>query len=439
MRHVRAPRWLRVLLVPGSVQWIQGTKARAIADANPWIEPTILSEGVIRRLFPDGEGLLRNIDLVHFLWQSSYDRIGHLFMDRMPCVCAIAHIDDWERSRVASTADAVMYVSSEWRDEMVRHGVEPDRLHHLRNGADTEVFRPVSGVRKRALRRAIGLPSDAFVVGFVAKRSSNVGDRKGLDMFMRGIRRLHARMGSVVPLIIGPGWGGAVRQLRREGITPVWLHFLPDRREFANVYQCMDVFWITARREGGPATLLEAMASEVCCLTTPVGMVRDVVRDGENAVLVAHGDADALVRISVELAGSPISRRRIGRRARQTILHGYQWKQTGRRAAELYAAAIRRFFARTGRRLRQDLLAAIDPAARPRHAATATSYLSAVPSRLRGRVQAAETGQWMRHMARMGDRGAVARCGVHAAAQQPSNAYSWLELIRVIAGLARRR
>ena len=35
------PKRLRVLLVPDFTQWVMGTKTRAIADVNPWIEATI--------------------------------------------------------------------------------------------------------------------------------------------------------------------------------------------------------------------------------------------------------------------------------------------------------------------------------------------------------------------------------------------------------------
>lgn len=433
MGHVGNPRRLRVLLVPDAAQWIQGAKARAIADANPWIEPTIISEGVIRRLFPEGRGLLGHIDLVHFLWQSSYGRIGRAFVDRAPCACAIAHVEDWERSRVAAEADAVMYLASEWRDDMIRRGVPADRLHHLPNGADTNLFRPASPGRGRALRKAMGLSADAFVVGFAAKRSSDVGGRKGVDVFSRSIRALHARLPAAVPLIVGPGWTDLVRRFRRDGIRTVWRPFIPDRRRLARAYQCMDVFWITSRCEGGPATLLEAMAGGVCCVTTPVGMARDLVRDGENAILVPRDDAEAFVRKTADLAAAPARRRCIGRCARRTIRDGYQWRQTARAAAGLYTGAIRRFSDRTGRPMRDDLLAAIDPDAEPRREGE-REYLSAVPSALRRRVRAAEAERWMRHIASLGDWRAVVRC----AAREPWNADGWLGLMRAVVGRFRR-
>ena len=59
------------------------------------------------------------------------------------------------------------------------------------------------------------------------------------------------------------------------------------------MYQALDFYWVTARVEGGPVTLLEAMSAEVCCLTTAVGLAREIVNDGENAVLLPFNDPES--------------------------------------------------------------------------------------------------------------------------------------------------
>jgi glycosyltransferase involved in cell wall biosynthesis len=90
-------------------------------------------------------------------------------------------------------------------------------------------------------------------------------------------------------------------------------------------------------RDGLPTTLLEAMARGLPVITTNVIGIPELVRAGENGLLVPPDDPDALaeavtsVRADAELAA------RLGREARRTI-------ERERRRDE-FAAAVRRWLA----------------------------------------------------------------------------------------------
>jgi hypothetical protein len=147
-------------------------------------------------------------------------------------------------------------------------------------------------------------------------------------------------------LIVGPGWSDIVEHTRSRGIACVHIPFIAGHDQFANVYHCLDTYWVTSRIEGGPVPVLEAMSSGVPCITTPVGMAADLVRDGENGFVVPFNDADAVLRRTSDLLRDPNLRRGLGEAARRTILDGYQWRETTRSAWSLYKTAIDRFKAR---------------------------------------------------------------------------------------------
>ena len=64
------------------------------------------------------------------------------------------------------------------------------------------------------------------------------------------------------------------------------------------------------------------MSSGACCVTTPVGVARELVKHGENAFLAPIDDAESFVRHTESLVRDPELRARIGTEARRSILEG---------------------------------------------------------------------------------------------------------------------
>ncbi|WP_395692773.1 glycosyltransferase family 4 protein [Nocardioides sp.] len=84
-----------------------------------------------------------------------------------------------------------------------------------------------------------------------------------------------------------------------------------------------DVFVLTSAAENCPIALLEAMASGLPVLSTAVGGVPEVVRDGVDGLLVPADDPTALTAALRTLADDAGLRARLGASARRRILDGY--------------------------------------------------------------------------------------------------------------------
>ncbi len=190
------------------------------------------------------------------------------------------------------------------------------------------------------MRRQLAIPHDATVVGFFAKGSSNELDRKGTDIFADAIQRLSRDLPSLAVLIVGPGWHDFVATLEASGVKCVWLPFVRDSVGMARMYHVLDFYWVTARVEGGPVTLLEAMSCGVCCITTPVGLAREIVVDEVNGAVVPFDDAPAVVRRTLVLLRDPRARSVMGTEARHTILTTMDVRVTTRRVRDVYGCAL---------------------------------------------------------------------------------------------------
>ena len=62
-----------------------------------------------------------------------------------------------------------------------------------------------------------------------------------------------------------------------------------------------------------------------------LGQIADVIRDGENGLLVEPGDAAALGRAIDSLGRDEALRLRLGAAARQTVVERYTWQQNAAR------------------------------------------------------------------------------------------------------------
>ena len=102
-------------------------------------------------------------------------------------------------------------------------------------------------------------------------------------------------------LLTGPARGYVKAGLTRIGIPYHHVQF-PDIDALPQAYDAVNVCLVTARDEGGPRAVLEAMATGVPLVTTRVGQAIDLVRHGENGWMADVDDVDGLVEWTAHVA-----------------------------------------------------------------------------------------------------------------------------------------
>jgi glycosyltransferase involved in cell wall biosynthesis len=216
---------------------------------------------------------------------------------------------------------AVLCVSGQNRDHFIRDvGRDASKFFVVHNCIDLARFDPAA-VAGGAARAGLGLPREAQVAGMVARLAE---ERKGGAIFLEMASRLAERYPQARFLIVGDGplRPGLERRAAELGIASRVV-FAGDRQDIPDVLAAMDVFVMPSLWEGGPYTVLEAMAMERPVVTTEVGMVRDVVRSGEHALTVTPGDAGALAEAVATLLGDPELAGRIARGGRRLAVGGF--------------------------------------------------------------------------------------------------------------------
>lgn len=387
--------------MPDSTYWVTGTIAKSIARFNPWIEATIASGPVVDTILAEQPELMRNFDLVHFICPYASKSWLPRFRDHVPCVTSHHHVTDWELIKHNLEGDAIVVGSPEWAEDLRARGGDLSRVFCVPYGVDAERFTPATEAQRVAIRAKLKISPAAIVVGFFGKHSSNDDDRKGIDVFTKAILGLKQRLSRLTVLIVGPGWKDLVQSLNSAEVQCIWLPFIVSLADLAEMYHALDFYWVTARVEGGPVPLLEAMSSEVCCLTTAVGIAREIVRDGENAILLPFNDVNSFVERTFLLAGDASERQRIGRNGRQTILREMHVGLTSQGVRDVYAKAFEQHNLRRQCAAQFDI-AAMAASARGANDATADKSdfipLHGFPVKLHARVRMLETLTWAEHL-----------------------------------------
>ncbi|RPH68368.1 glycosyltransferase [bacterium] len=188
---------------------------------------------------------------------------------------------------------------TEMRDVVLSAGVDPQKVFLIPIGIDTDAFQLPTEAVKKAARLQFDIPESAVVVGSFQKDGSGWGEGnepkliKGPDVFLAAIRQIRERVPGLFVLLTGPSRGYVIRGLQE--INVPYKHILFDNyMDIKMAYQCLDLYIVASRQEGGPKAVLESMAMGVPLVTTRVGQAMDLVRHGKNAWMTAVEDTDAL-------------------------------------------------------------------------------------------------------------------------------------------------
>jgi glycosyltransferase involved in cell wall biosynthesis len=174
-------------------------------------------------------------------------------------------------------------------------GIDPAKVFTIPIAVNTDVFTPVTDETRRAARVALGIPEGAFVVGSFQKDGVGWAEGrepklvKGPDAFVETVGRVRERVPGIFVLLTGPARGYVKNGLERLGV-PYRHVYAAEHAEMATMTHALDLYLIASRQEGGPKAFLESLACGIPVVSTRVGQVVDLGRNGENAWL-ANVDA----------------------------------------------------------------------------------------------------------------------------------------------------
>lgn len=230
-------------------------------------------------------------------------------------------------------ADSVKITVSEyWQKKLEEsYGIRSSLIH---NGIDLNRF-PSSQAREQREQFIL------FVGGMEA--------RKGLEIAIETLEILRRRGRDLRLIAIAkPGFRGIE--------TRAWFDHLVERcglngkvdiiegvdeEQLMDLYSRASIFLLPTRMEGWGLAIMEAMAAGCPVISSPVGGVPELVRDGENGLLVDYSDRHGLAEAVERYLDDPELVSRIRVSARESI-EKFTWESTAAKTEELYLKILER-------------------------------------------------------------------------------------------------
>lgn len=231
------------------------------------------------------------------------------------------------QTRVASRMQRVVTVSeNSFNDIVADHQVDPAKMAIVPVGVDTELFRP--------------LPHVTPIPGRLVTTASADVTMKGLRYLLEALAKLRTERPEAHLVVIGKRkeGGRSDETIRRLGLEDAveFVSGVPEER-IIELYAEAQLAVVPSLYEGFSLPAIEAMAAGTPLVATSGGALPEVVgRDGDTALVVAPGDADALTSKIRWAFDQPDLRDTVGRRGRQRVVDQWSWRHTAERTVEQY-------------------------------------------------------------------------------------------------------
>jgi glycosyltransferase involved in cell wall biosynthesis len=194
--------------------------------------------------------------------------------------------------------------------------------------------------------QVVVLPNPVRVPSEVTDRSNRadvqflhlgrLGERKGSYDLVNAFLGLPEQLRNRARLVMaGDGDVEGLGKLAAPAGERITVRAWIDARERDRLLGESDVFALPSRAEGVPMSLLEAMANGLPSITSPVGGIPDVFRDGVHGLLVKAGDVEQIRIAMANLITDDALRLNAGRAAREQARQ-YDVNVYARRLADIY-------------------------------------------------------------------------------------------------------
>jgi len=208
-------------------------------------------------------------------------------------------------------------------------GIAPRAIHLIRGaGVDTVMYAPVPEPEGKPM---VVLPARMLW-------------DKGVGEFVEAATLLKERGVNARFVLVGEPDGenpASVQEhqlvdWQKEGVVEWW----GRREDMPQILAQSHIVCLPSYREGLPKSLLEAASSGRSIVTTDVPGCREIVRDGDNGLLVEVRNAPALADALGQLLTDPALRQRLGQRGRERVMSEFSQEIIVGQVLALYREAV---------------------------------------------------------------------------------------------------
>jgi glycosyltransferase involved in cell wall biosynthesis len=206
-------------------------------------------------------------------------------------------------------------------------GISEGKLRVVYNGIDTDIFSPSPKVNRLENRLLVVISRDTAV--------------KGLSYMLEALAILRQRHNLELTVVAKETDNSTTQKLISNLGVRDYVKFIDeiDTAELVNQYRLATVVAIPSIYEGFGLPAAEAMACGAPVVSTTAGALPEIV--GDAGILVSPADTKALAEAISALVLSPNKRRHLSETGRKRIVQMFNWRNTAKATADVYAEAIK--------------------------------------------------------------------------------------------------
>jgi len=244
-----------------------------------WVVDRFREEWVSNNEFITTDNI-KEADIVWIIAPWTWKKIPKKYLKSKIVVCTIHHIDMskfdskekknfYKRDNFVNFYHAISSKTEEQLEKLVSQ-----RIFTIPFWVNQNIFYEMKN--KKMLKKKYNIPEDSFLVGSF-QRDTEGKDltspklSKGPDQFMRIMQHYKERYPNLRVLLTGKRRQYLIQSLKDSNI-PFNFFEMTTFAELNELYNCLDLYLVTSRVEGGPQALVECGLTKTPLISTDVGL-----------------------------------------------------------------------------------------------------------------------------------------------------------------------
>ncbi len=224
-------------------------------------------------------------DVIWLIAPWTWNNVRKKFLKKKKVICSIYHIEEFKLSKqyVNDFYKRDKYVNEyhviSKKTESQLKKMTDKKITHIPFWVNQNIFFEIE--QKEKLRHKYGLESNDYLIGSFQRDSEGSDPKKpkyikGPDQFLQIIKHLKASNKNLKIVLTGKRRDYIKNELTKIGV---------DYQEFAMVdfnslnelYNCLDLYIVASRIEGGPQAILECAITKTPIISTDVGVASEIL------------------------------------------------------------------------------------------------------------------------------------------------------------------
>ena len=227
---------------------------------------------------------IRRANVIWICSPWTWKKIPERYLEKKKVICSIYHIDEEkfssndleefnERDRFV---DFYHVISENSKKQLMKY--TDKKILSIPFWADSNLWFPIED--KRHLKKELKIPNDTYIIGSF-QRDTEGSDlvspklSKGPDRFIKILKDMKDEKDLFI-ILAGKRRAYVISELEKLNIEYKYFE-MADNRLLNKLYNCLDLYIVASRVEGGPQAIIECSLSKTPIISTDVGIAPEIL------------------------------------------------------------------------------------------------------------------------------------------------------------------